>query len=801
MIKKLFVAVLIIAIYPAAVFSQALTQTVRGTIIDADSKMPLVGAQIIILDSTPLKGTTSNRDGEFRLENIPIGRVALRITYLGYESQIIPNIMVNSGKEVVLYLDMRESVVMMDELTVRPDLQRGEALNDMAIVSSRSISAEETNRYAGGFNDPARILSNFAGVNNPQNGNSDIIVRGNSPKYVQWRLEGVPITNPNHFGDQIGTGGLTTLNNNLLATSDFYAGAFSSEYGNALSGIYDVILRPGNNEKFESVFGFGLLGTDLTLEGPFKKGYGGSYLVNYRYSTITLIDEIGLVPDLGGIPKFQDAAFKVTLPTRNMGTFSLFGLSGMSGVSFEDVTPDIWVTPGERGMSPNIREDFDKQAHLLNTGMKHILPLQSNSYIQTTLTYSNEGVRDRVFEVLLDDDEEAAELNFSSRIMKSTYRASFTYNNKLNARNNVLAGTQYALYNYDYNQSQLREGSNARFSLTDFRENVNTINNFVSWQYRMNERLTVVSGLHNVNVLLNNKSTLEPRIAVNWMVSPSGSVQVGYSMHSTMESIHHYFARVEQEDGSVIETNKDLDLLKAHHYVLGYEQRFGRNFMGKIEFYYQDLYNLPVENDESSFYATINEDLDFRYVDLVNEGTGKNYGVELTLERFFTDNYYFLINGSLFSSLYTPLDGIERNTPNNGRYMINILVGREFVNIGRNRNQTLGVNARIFFGGGRKIIPLLRDMDGNLAIDTENNRFWDYERAYEHALDDVFTLTISTSYKWNKPRATHELYLNLDNVTNHVGRLSEFYDASQPGSIGYINQFGFFPNLMYKVYF
>ncbi|MEX2632564.1 MAG: hypothetical protein WD267_00905, partial [Balneolales bacterium] len=228
---------------------------------------------------------------------------------------------------------------------------------------------------------------------------------------------------------------------------------------------------------------------------------------------------------------------------------------------------------------------------------------------------------------------------------------------------------------------------------------------------------------------------------------------------------------------------------------------FGSNFMGKVEFYYQDLYNLPVENDESSFYATINEGLDYRYVDLVNEGSGKNYGVELTLERFFTDNYYFLINSSLFSSRYTPLDGFERNTPNDGRYLTNILVGREFVNIGRNRNQTLGINAKVFFGGGRKIIPLLRDVDGNLAIDTDTNRFWDYEKAYEFALDDVFTLTISTSYRWNKKRATHELYMNLDNVTNHVARLSEFYDASQPGSVGYISQFGFFPNLMYKVYF
>jgi len=809
--KRLTLITLIIAIYTPLGFSQTLTQTVRGTIIDTDSKMPLIGATVMILDSDPLIGTATDVHGKFRLENIPLGRMTLKLSYLGYDYKTIPNIVVNSGKEVVLDLNMRESVIKMDEVVVRAYNNKGEALNDMSLISARSISAEETNRYAGGFNDPSRIVSSFAGVATTGDGGNDIIVRGNSPKYIQWRLEGVQISNPNHFADQNSvSGAVSTLNNNLLATSDFYTGAFSPEFGDVLSGVYDIKLRPGNNEKFESTFGFGLLGTDLTFEGPFKKGYGGSYLINYRYSTVTIIDELGLI-DVGGIPKFQDAAYKVVLPTKKAGIFSFFGLGGLSSFVFEDITPALWDTPGDRSLSTDITEDYEKRNHLLTTGLNHTISINDNSFIKTTLSYSSEGIEDNVFEsrIIKTDDGQGGistdtidrTLNFKSKLKKSTYRGALSYRNKINAKNKIEIGTKYSLFDFTNNHSRLQDDLAARVTLVDFKENISTVRNFVSWQHRLNENITIVSGFHNMNVLYNNKSTLEPRLAVRWKLNNTNSVNAGYGSHSNMESIHNYFAKVELEDGSVVEPNKDLDLLKAHHFVLGYEKRFTKNLMLKVEAYYQDLYNLPVENNDTSYYATINEGLEFKYVDLVNAGTGKNYGVEFTLERFFNNNYYFLINGSLYNSKYKSLDGIERNTQYNGNYLLNILCGKEFPDLGKKKNQTLGLNAKVFYGGGKKIIPLLRDEQGNLAVDPTSDRYWDYEKAYENNIEDLYIIIVSASYKWNKPKATHEIFINLDNITNTKGKISEFYDASEPNSTGYLTQFGFFPNLMYKVYF
>jgi len=792
-------------------FSQNYSQTVRGKIIDIDSRQTIIGAQVVVVGSNPLIGAVSDIDGNYRLESVPSGRVTVQVSFIGYQSQTLPNVVVNSGKEVILDLALTESVIKINEVVISATENKGDALNEMALVSARSISAEQTTRYAGNFGDPSRIMSNFAGVTNTQDGGNDIIVRGNSPKYVQWRLEGVDITNPNHFGDQSGVGGsISTLNNNLLANSDFYTGAFTAEYGNVLSGVYDVKLRAGNNEKFEASFGIGLLGTEVTAEGPFKKGYKGSYLVNYRYSTVTMASDLGLV-DVDGTFNFQDAAFKIVLPTKNFGQFSMFGIGGKSNFLLEDVTPQFWNTPGNNFMKSNISEDFDKRNFLMNIGIKNTLPINNNSFLSTTLAYSNEGNEDEVIEKtvfsiydgngeFLRDSTLNEQKNFDSKLNKSNYNASLIYHNKINTKNKLVVGLRYKNNGYEFKQSHLQADTNTRIALVDFNENIRSLSSFVSWKHRINENATIVAGLQNFNVLFNNEHTIEPRLAINYKLNNRISMHAGYGLHSTMESVHHYYAKVPQSNGNLIEPNLDLGLLKAHHGVFGVKKRFGKSIQTTLEAYYQHLFDLPVAAD-SSYFSTINEGLEFTYVDLVNEGKGKNYGLELTLERFFSNKYYYMLNGSVYQSKYTALDGVERNTQFNNNYLINVLAGKEFNNLGKKNNQTLVLNFKAFLSGGKKIIPLLRDDNGNLNVDADNNQFYDYSKAYVNSIEDTYYIVLAASYKWNRPKATHELFLDLNNITNKKGKINEYYDEKEPGNIGYQTQFGIFPNLMYRVYF
>jgi hypothetical protein len=759
--KNVLLTATILALFATMAFSQKPTQTVRGLVTDIDSKQPLIGAVVKIMGTQPLIATSTDANGAFRLQNVPIGTITLQLSFVGYESLTVPNIEVNSGKEVVLEISMKESIVKVDEVVVSSNYKKGEAVNDMTMISVSSISQEETKRFTGGMDDPARVVSSFAGVAATPDGSSDIIVRGNSPKYLQWRIDGIEIASPYHMDDQNASiGALTALNNKLLAKSDFFTGAFSSEYGNVLSSVMDVKLRTGNNEKFEGTAGVGLMGTDLTLEGPFKKGYAGSYLVNYRYSTISLIQKLGLV-DVPGALQYQDACFKVVLPTARKGTFSIFGLGGLSGFDMKQLD----VVPGSSAKNGSIKKDYLKGNYLANVGVNHTLPLSNNSFLKTSLSYSGTGISDDMSESLtsniynsagaLIDSVTIRNQTFKNDIEKSVYRVAVTFNSKINARNKIQMGSKYSLSGNKYNQNVYNDSLASLVNVEDFNKNIGTIQNFVSWKSNLTERVTLIAGVHNFNVLVNKKFTVEPRLALNWKIGRTNSISAGYGKHSMMESIHNYYTKVPQANGTTTEPNTNLDVLKADHYVLGFEKRLSENMRAKVEVYYQHLNNLPVENNDTSYYSTINESIDYRYVALVNKGVGENYGVEFTLERFFARNYYYLINASLFDSKYKSLEGVWRNTQYNNKYLVNVLMGKEFKNLGKKQNQTLAINAKVFFSGAKPYIPLLRDAQGNVAANPSKNQYWDYKNAYNNRLDNIFQLNLSANYKWNKAKTNN----------------------------------------------
>jgi len=390
---------------------------------------------------------------------------------------------------------------------------------------------------------------------------------------------------------------------------------------------------------------------------------------------------------------------------------------------------------------------------------------------------------------------------FKSRITNASYRAATTYYKRFNERNRIQIGMRFISNFSNYKQDIYKGEAAGLENTTDFNNHVNSLSNFISWNFSFSDKLTMVSGIHNMNILLNQKSTIEPRVAINWQINPNSSFNIGYGKHSTTEKVHHYYTKVKQTDGTYIETNKDLDLLKAHHFVLGFKKYFSQYLSTKLELYYQYLYNLPVENNDTSYFATINEGTDYRYVDLVNEGVGKNYGVEFTVERFFDKNYYLVVNGSFYESKYKSLENKWRNTMYNGNYVVNLLWGKEFRNLGKRNNKTLAINVKSYLAGTRRYIPLLRDDNGNVAVNPEKNLYWDYEKAFDNELVHFFNTNLSISYKINRKKSSHELFLDLMNIVHNDAKLSEYYDESKPDKIGYEKPMFFLPNFMYRVYF
>lgn len=757
------------------------TQIVRGTVIDKDSKSPLAGVNVIMLNSNPIVGTSTDADGNFRLGNVTIGRINLKFSFMGYEPKTVPNIMVESGKECILNVELTESLAQIDEVIVNGGRKRGEVLNEMSLLSSRTFTVEETKRYAGSLDDPSRMVSAFAGVTNDPEGLNEIVVRGNSPKGIQWRLEGVEIPNPNHFSFESMTGGpINALSSNMLATSDFYTGAFAPEFGNVMSGIFEMKMRTGNNEKHEFTLGVGALGMDVAAEGPFKKGYGGSYNFNYRYSTLALLDNLKLV-DFGGVPKYQDLSFKVNLPTKKAGNFSIFGLGGLSGinVSIADAN-EIEIEKGYQECQFGI------------VGLNHIYQINTNSFLKTTLSASNNGAR-LSFESRF-DDELFREVNHGSWY-KNTLAASLKYSNKLNSKHRIILGAEYKHFFYnmlDENYFKQEEKWKENINLN---KNAGLFEAYASWKYRIASNLTMVSGLHYINFLLNNSQAIEPRAALKWEVTPRSSFNLGYGKHSMTESIVTYYSNVYDANWNKTTPNLDLDLTRANHYIFGYEQRIMKNLNSKIELYYQDLYNVPVENLDSSNYSILNEQHGYIQRALVSKGNGRNYGLEFTLERFFQNSYYFLFTTSLYKSEYKTLNNVWLNTRFDGNYAFNFLVGKEFVIGDPEKGRILNLNTRFMYNGSRKHLPL--DLEASREV---NYSIYDYTNPYTHRLDDVFQMNLTVSMKFNRQNTTHEIFIDVFNLMNSKAKVSEYYNPYKHER-EYGTQMSMLPNIMYRIHF
>lgn len=763
---------------------QDIRQTVRGRIIDEDSRTPLPGANVRVAESNEVLGASTDIDGTFRIPDVPVGRITLVVTFVGYEDRLLPNILVTSGKETVLEISLKESLVMMDAIVVDGNRDKSEISNEMALTSARAFTVEETKRYAGSWNDPARMVSAYAGVDMDASGDNFIIVRGNSPKGIQWRLEGVDIPNPNHFSDEGATGGpINALNSAMLTNADFYTGAFAPEFGNALSGVFDMRLRKGNNEKREYSIAVGVLGTDATIEGPFSKNSDASYLVNYRYSTLTLLNNLGIV-DFGGIPKYQDMSFKFHLPTRSLGTFSVFGVGGKSNIQeeeFEDENEEVLLEQG------------NFKSHMGVVGVTQYLPLGANTYLQNSFSLSENASGYLGYE-----PDELAQLQMVDdyALTKKTLKGASTLNHKFNAKHTVQAGLIYTRNSFDFYNLYLDKETNQFVNDLKMAGKADQYQGFVSWKVRPWQSLSIVGGAHVQGFSINDAVSVEPRLSMRWQFRPLQALTAGFGIHGKMETLTNYYAILPDESGNPHMPNRDLGFTKARHYVVGYENKLSPNLFLKAEAYYQQLYDVPVENSVFSSYSLINQMEGLTDRELVNAGTGRNMGVELTLERYFADNYYFLITSSLFDSKYTALDGVERNTLFNGQLIGNVLAGKEFQLRSRSsRKKVLGVNTKITSLGGRRFTPI------NLEESIARKRTVFYEdRAFSERGDNVFMINLAISYRIDNRKISQELKLDLQNLTNNAAELGYYYNETT-GEVESFDQLALLPVLFYTISF
>ncbi len=776
------------------VHSQTYTQTIRGKVIDADSKSIIFGANIILLNSDTLIGSTTDIDGKFRLEKIPVGRRSIKVSSVGYEDVFVSNIILTSAKEIVLTVELREKVYQTETVEIIAETDKTKANNDLVTVSSRNFLAEETNRYAGSRGDPSKMVANYAGVSSGNDARNDIIVRGNSPLGVLWRLEGVDIPNPNHFSAQGATGGpISMLNNNVLGNSDFLTGAFPSEYGNKTAAVFDLKLRNGNNEKTEFTGQLGINGVELGAEGPISKKQGSSYLVNYRYSTLEVFNKLGIRFGVSASPEYQDLCYKINLPTQKKGIFTLWGIGGKSKLSLLDseLKPSDWsyITKGE---------DLVFQTSMGAAGASHTYFFNDKTSGKLNISASGS-----LLDAFIDTISKIDNSKFLDRKNKSTeanFIANYTFTKKINVKHLIKTGITFQTIYFDASSyTYSTQYQQYIYSLNVKNSTANLIQSFIHWQFRPTGRITINSGVHYQNFLLNNSWAIEPRIGARLQLNEKQNLSLAYGMHSQMQpTIYYFYETYIPSTDSYYRSNRNLDLSRSQHLVLSYDYNFYKNFRLKFESYYQYLYNFPVQQNWNSSFSMINVGNALEGIPLVdtliNTGSGNNYGAEITLEKFFSNHFYFLTTFSLYDSKYKDKNNVIRNTSYNGNFVANGLVGYE-IQIGKNKNKAMSIDLKYTQAGGNRYTP----------IDIEKSKIakkaiYNDDQAFSKKQKDYSRFDVKVSYKTNRKKTAQSMFFVVENIFNTQNILRESYN-SETESIQKEYQLGLFYYFGYRIEF
>jgi len=767
------------------------TQTVRGRILDDVSKTPLIGVNIRVVSITEsVVGAATDVDGYFRIDHVPLGRHSFHISYIGYEEQTVPDVIVTAAKEVILNINLIESVNQLNEVVVTANTREDKTAtnNELAVVSARSFNVDDTKRYAGALGDPSRMAANFAGVVGGNDSRNDIVVRGNSPTGMLWQLEGLNIPNPNHFGALMSTGGpVSMLNNNNLDKSDFMTSAFPAQYGNATAGVFDIRLREGNNQKREWLGQVGFNGFEVGGEGPFKQGGRGSYLVNYRYSTLGIFKAMGIDFGAGSaVPLYQDINFKIALPAGKQSKWTLFGLGGKSAIdllgSEADLSKDNNLYGGEN------EDSYPRYATGI-AGVSYETKLSASTFFKVTGGVSATHEKYSADSLVRDSDNKVtARYRQGLSDMKTQKYALVLFSRtKFNARNSLTSGatidaTDFTLLNQSFYANVNRDTTHI-----DVTDQVVLYQAYSTWRHRFSERFSLNAGIHAQYYSRSDDFVAEPRVSLQYVMDGNRSLSVGYGVHHQTQSIYTSYVQTKTNDGTPALTNKNLGFTRSEHYVLTYDWNLSEHLRLKAETYYQQLTNVPVERTPSS-YSVLNTGASFapnNQDSLVNAGKGHNYGVELTLERFFHRGYYFLITTSLFDSRYQGSDGVERNTAFNTQYVANALLGKEW-RVGRNRNY-LTINLKATTIGGRYLTPI------NFALSQQQGRtVYEESRAFSEKQTPYFRTDIKISYRKEYKRSTLEMTLDLQNITNNQNIFVQSYNP-RTNSIGTQYQQGFFP--------
>lgn len=708
------------------------TSSITGRVTEESTGLPLRRVTIGVLQGeTLVAGGKTMPDGFFTITDVPVGEYTVRFNLVGYNTLLLDNVVVVSGEPTDMRVQL--SIVSTEEISVEEN--RFVRPNDIA-NSIKSLRYEEIRRSPGGFEDIGRVLQTLPGVSFVNNGRNDLIVRGGAPTENLFVVDNTTVPNINHFGSQGSTGGpVSIIELDFVNEVDFISGAFPAKYGDKLSSVLDIRLRDGNRNTFLADINLSATGLGAVLEGPIGSKKKGSWLFSANRSYLDLIFNAA---GFGFVPEYTSAQLKAVydFSDKNSLTVNLWG--NLDKVRFNNDDEE------DRKDNENILQN-NQNGYVNSYEFKSVLSPNSVLKLNLGRTYTkfDYSGRDSLFtEVFSNNTTEgnttmkAEYLVFPSGSTQIETGAGWTF---VNSNSDILrvadttyfvddqTGSRYVLPDLDIN-TDLQPGKAFAYAqlsqvfLSNFRLNIGARYDYFS--------------------KISNKNYFSPRASVVYNASPKLNFSLGYGIFYQSPSLV-WLAGYEQ--------NKSLNEIRSDQYVAGVEYLFSADWRVTLEGYYKDYSDYPASTIRpfivlSNTGGDFEQTQDFGIEPLVSKGTGYSKGIELYIQKALTTNYYGLINLSLFDAKYKALDGVERNSSFNNRFIFTILGGYK-------PGKEWEISGKFRYIGGRPFTPI-NPVDGTQLVSRYNSEY----------LPDFNSLDLRVDKRWNFSGWTLITYLDVQNV-------------------------------------
>jgi len=769
--KFIFSALIFFTLSHLSLLSEEIvyTQTIKGNIVNAKNLQPVVGATVLIVGTK--FGTYSDAKGNFKISQIPIGRYSIKISAIGYEAHIY-NVLLTSGKELILNAQLNEDAVKMEEIVVIDERPSFAPINESVMSSATEFSIDDVQRFAGSRMDPARMAQNFAGVLGANDSRNDIIIRGGSPMELLWRIDGLDMPNPNHFATQGATGGpISAINTMLLDNSDFLSGAFPAEYYDKNSGVFDLRFRQGNKDRFEYYGQFGFNGIELGAEGPLPFGTA-SFMTSYRYSFLGLLKAMGLDFGFAGVPVYQDLAFKTDFAQNGKHKFSITGLMGTSNIHIkQSEMKDVYT--GD--------QDIKNGTDFLGIALNWTYLFSDNLFFKTTLGTSLSRFETYIDSITTDENNKVLDLSpwFDTKSDENYNTIKTVANYSPSSAHFFKIGAEYRYKFFNFNERRLTQSDDGTFYELIAKDNTNQFFTFIDWTYKISPKLRTNIGLAQSFLQVSNKIYFDPRASIKYSIDKNISIHFGFGIyHQSLPLTIYYQSNF----------NKKLESLRSVHYVFGYNWILNDDMLFKFETYYKDISKAPIEYKKSSSFSLLNSGANFGRVfasdSLVSKGLGKTYGAELTFIKHFTNHYYITSTFSYVRQQYKGSDAKWRCGAFDNKFIFNLLAGYEWI---ISPSFAIEFAGRYTIAGGSPYTPIDIEKSNKFSL-----TYYLEDEAFSLRNPNYQRMDIRIDFRDNYKTFAFISYISVENILNQKNVLMRIWDKkNQKEKV--VNQLGVFP--------